>query len=80
MASEIIGRREELVSLEAFLDAVAAGGQALLLESDAVIGKTALWEEALRVARGREVCVLRSPPTQSEAQARSFTTGDHGRE
>ena len=69
MPSEIIGRREELVSLEAFLDAVAAGGQALLLEGDAGIGKTALWEEALRVARGRDVCVLRSRPTQSEAGA-----------
>jgi len=43
MAREIIGRREELLSLEAFLAAVPAGGQALLLEGDAGIGTSALW-------------------------------------
>ena len=51
MADEIIGRREELLALEAFLEAVPAGGQALLLEGDAGIGKTALWHEALALAR-----------------------------
>ena len=34
MAADIIGRREELLALEAFLEAVPAGGQALLLEGE----------------------------------------------
>jgi predicted ATPase len=76
MAREIIGRREERLALEAFLDAAAAGGEALLLEGDAGIGKTALWDEALRVARERDVCVLRSRPTQSEAQVAFAAVGD----
>ena len=76
MAREIIGRREELLSLEEFLDAAPAGGQALLLEGDAGIGKTALWEEALRMARARDVRVLRSRPTQSEAQVAFAAVGD----
>ena len=53
MAGEIIGRREELLALEAFLGAVPAGGQALLLEGDAGIGKSALWYEGLCLARER---------------------------
>jgi DNA-binding NarL/FixJ family response regulator len=42
MGVEIVGRHEELLAIEDFLDAVPAGGQALLLEGDAGIGKTAL--------------------------------------
>jgi DNA-binding CsgD family transcriptional regulator len=76
MAAEIIGRRDELLALESFLDAVPTGGQALLLEGDAGIGKTVLWEEALRVAGERGFRVLRSRPTQSEAQVAFAAVGD----
>jgi DNA-binding CsgD family transcriptional regulator len=76
MAAEIIGRRDELLTLESFLDAVPAGGQALLLEGDAGIGKTVLWEEALRLAGERGFRVLRSRPTQSEAQVAFAAVGD----
>ena len=47
MAEQIVGRRTELVALGEFLDAVPAGGAALLLEGDAGIGKTALWQEGV---------------------------------
>jgi predicted ATPase len=76
MAVEIIGRRDELLALEAFLEAVPAGGHALLLEGDAGIGKTVLWEEALRVAGIRDFRVLRSRPTQAEAQVAFAAVGD----
>ena len=76
MAAEIIGRRDELLAIQSFLDAVPAGGQALLLEGDAGIGKTALWQEALRVAGQRDVRVLRSRPSQSEAQVAFAAVGD----
>src|SRR2546423_1592843 len=38
MAEEIIGRREELLALGEFVEAVPAGGAALLFEGDAGIG------------------------------------------
>ena len=76
MASEIIGRREELLALEAFLEAVPAGGQALLLEGDAGIGKSALWSEGLRLARERSFRMLTARTTRSETQVAFATVGD----
>src|SRR5438046_7875839 len=76
MAGEIIGRREELLALEAFLGAVPAGGQALLLEGDAGIGKTALWQEGNRLARERGFRLLTSRSAHSETQIAFATVGD----
>jgi len=58
MADEIIGRREALLALGEFVEAVPAGGPALLFEGDAGIGKTALWVEGVRLARARGFRVL----------------------
>ena len=71
MAVEIIGRREELLTLEAFLTDIPAGGQALLLEGDAGIGKTALWQEGLRDARERGIQVLKAPLPTLRRRSRS---------
>jgi len=76
MAVEIIGRREELLAFDGFLRAVPAGGQALLLEGDAGIGKTALWQEGNRLARERGCQVLRSRSAHSETQIAFATVGD----
>ncbi|HEY7017747.1 MAG TPA: AAA family ATPase [Gaiellaceae bacterium] len=76
MAIEIIGRREELLGLDGFLGAVPAGGQALLLEGDAGIGKTALWREGNRLARERGFRVLTSRSTDSETRIAFATLGD----
>jgi hypothetical protein len=76
MAGEIIGRRAELLALEAFLGAVPAGGQALLLEGDAGIGKSALWYEGLRLARGRSFRLLTARAARSETQMTFATVGD----
>src|SRR4051794_36743574 len=76
MAGDIIGRRDELLALETFLDNAATGGQALLLEGDAGIGKTVLWEEALRDAAMRGFRVLRARPNQAEAQVAFAAVGD----
>ena len=76
MAGEIIGRRTELLALEAFLEALPAGGQALLLEGDAGIGKTALWQEGNRLARERGFRVLTSRSAHSETQIAFGTVGD----
>ena len=58
MANGIIDRREELAALARFVEAVPGGGQALLIEGDAGIGKTALWHEGLRTARDSGLRVL----------------------
>src|SRR5205823_14762826 len=76
MAGQIIGRREELLALEAFLEAVPAGGQASLLEGDAGIGKSALWYEGLRLARERGFRLLTSRSAPSETQIAFATVGD----
>jgi DNA-binding NarL/FixJ family response regulator len=76
MAVQIIGRREELLTLDAFLTDISTGGQALLLEGDAGIGKTALWQEGLRSARERDIQVLRARPSNSEAQIAFAALGD----
>src|SRR5438045_4634666 len=74
MAGETIGRREELLAFDEFLRAVPAGGQALLLEGDAGIGKTALWQEGSRLARERGFRALTSRSADSETQIASLST------
>src|SRR5262245_26082363 len=76
MAGEIIGRREELLAIEAMLDALPIGGQALLLEGDAGIGKSALWQEGLRIARDRNVRRLTARAARAETQIAFATVGD----
>jgi DNA-binding CsgD family transcriptional regulator len=76
MALEIIGRREELLTLEAFLTDIPAGGQALLLEGDPGIGKTALWQQGLRSARERGISVLQARPSDSETGIAFAALGD----
>jgi AAA ATPase domain len=76
MAGEIIGRREELLAVEAFLEAVPAGGPALLLAGDAGIGKSMLWSEGVRLARERSFRALAARTTRSETQVAFATLGD----
>jgi predicted ATPase len=76
MAVQIIGRREELLTLEAFLTDIPAGGQALLLEGEPGIGKTALWQEGLRAAKERGIRALQARPSDSEAQIAFAALGD----
>jgi predicted ATPase len=76
MAEQIVGRRGELVALAEFLEALPAGGSALLFEGDAGIGKTALWQEGSRLARERGMRVLTARATQSELQTSFATVAD----
>ena len=76
MADEVIGRSGELLALAAFVEAVPSGGRALMLEGDAGIGKTALWQEGLRLAEEAGVRVLRSRSSPSETQIAFAAIGD----
>ena len=72
----IIGRRKELQALARFVDVIPAGGSALLLEGDAGIGKTALWQEGTAAARRSDACVLAARAGQAETQIAFATVGD----
>jgi DNA-binding CsgD family transcriptional regulator len=63
----VIGREPELAVLEEFL---GWGGPspALLFTGGPGIGKTALWEEGLRLARDRGIRVLAARPGDAEAE------------
>jgi DNA-binding CsgD family transcriptional regulator len=72
----ILGRHEELQALARFVESVPAGGYALLLEGDAGIGKTALWQEGTSAARRSDVHVLAARAGQAETQIAFATVGD----
>jgi DNA-binding CsgD family transcriptional regulator len=71
-AAAPLGRRSELESLAVFLDAVAAGGAALVIEGEHGIGRSTLLAAGREQARGRGYVVLQSRPTPADA-AMSFS-------
>ena len=66
MATEIVGREEELSSLQAFVDDARRGPAALVLEGEAGIGKSTLWEAGVEHARAEGFTVLSSRPAEAE--------------
>lgn len=66
----------EVEEIAGFLDSVPLGPAALLLEGEAGIGKTTLWQEAISRALARSYCVLSCRPGESEAQLAFAGLGD----
>ena len=66
MADEIVGRGTELAAVAAFLDRAAGGLAALVVEGEAGIGKSTVWEAAVEAAASRGWLVLTSRPARSE--------------
>ena len=65
----IVGREAELEAVERFLERLREGSPAaLLLEGEAGIGKTTVWDEAVRAATTRAFRVLQARPAESEAR------------
>ena len=62
-----IGRGSELGSIARFLDAVPTGPSALVIEGEAGIGKTTLWNEGVAEARRASYTVLSCRPALAEA-------------
>lgn len=65
-SGHVIGRDPELAFIDAFIATAAGGTVALVIEGVAGIGKTTLWETALRIARDRGCEVLATRATQAE--------------
>jgi DNA-binding CsgD family transcriptional regulator len=68
MDGSIIARQAELAAVGDFLDRVAEGPRALLLEGEAGIGKTRVWREGVDWARARDFRVLATRPGGAEVQ------------
>ena len=67
LASEIIGRDEELGAVRAFLARVSDGPGALVLSGEAGIGKTILWQAGVEEARERLGRILTCHGVEAEA-------------
>jgi DNA-binding CsgD family transcriptional regulator len=68
VAGPLLGRDAEVELLTALLARIGDAGSSLVLLGEPGIGKSRLLTEAERLARGREIAVLRTVGVQSEAQ------------
>ena len=66
VADEVIGRGVELAAIERFVNRGRDGLAALVLDGEAGIGKTTLWEQAVARALVAGCHVLRSRPARAE--------------
>ena len=64
--SELVGREQELRSIEELFDNPRAEPITLVLEGEAGIGKSTLWLAAIELARERGLRVLSSRPAEAE--------------
>jgi hypothetical protein len=68
MATDVVGREQELATVAGLLDQRRAGPWVVFIEGDAGIGKTTLWEAVLDLARDRSWRVLAARPAEAEVR------------
>ena len=76
MVDTVIGGDQELAALREFLTTSREGARALVLEGEAGIGKTTLWQEGLALARAQQVKVLSARPAVAESGLAHVGLGD----
>jgi DNA-binding CsgD family transcriptional regulator/tetratricopeptide (TPR) repeat protein len=76
MSAQLVGREEELQQLELFLAAARAEPRALVIEGQAGVGKTSLWEAGIGVAGRAGARTLSARPTEAEASFAYAALGD----
>jgi len=76
LVSAVIGRDSELDAFIDFIDRIPTGPAAVLLEGEAGIGKTTLWEWAVAEAWHRGLRVMVARPLAAEAQLSFSALGD----
>ena len=64
--SELVGREQELASLDTFIGNVGGETSVLVLAGEAGIGKSTLWLAGVESARARGLRVLSSRPAENE--------------
>lgn len=75
-ADAIVGRAQELAAVAGFVSAAADGPGGLLLEGEAGVGKTTLWQEGIDVGRAGGASLLVARPTGREAGFAFGSVGD----
>ncbi len=68
MSPEVVGRQAELRGIGGFLESIATGPRALILDGQPGIGKTTLVQAGVADAIARGYTVLSCRPSQSEAR------------
>jgi DNA-binding CsgD family transcriptional regulator len=76
VTDEILGRDAELAAIASYLDRLEAGPVALVLQGEAGIGKTTLWEAGVATAHRRGYPVLACRPVEAEATLSFAALGD----
>jgi DNA-binding CsgD family transcriptional regulator len=76
MQSAIFGRDAELASLADFVAGISDGAAALVLEGEAGMGKTTLWEAGVEDAGERGLLVLRARAAEGEVALSFSGLGD----
>jgi hypothetical protein len=76
VAEEVIGRGSELMAIDQFLVGARAGLAGLVIQGEAGIGKTTLWEASVAAARDRGFQVLTSRPAKAESSLALAAFGD----
>jgi DNA-binding CsgD family transcriptional regulator len=76
LGEQLVGRRQELAAIDAFLAADADGAAALVVEGEAGIGKTSVWREGIERARGSDYRVLLARPVGAEVRLSLAGLGD----
>jgi predicted ATPase len=76
MAIKIVGREDELSSLQAFVDDARHEPASLVLEGEAGIGKSTLWEAGAEHAHAQGLTVLSSRPAEAERALGHVGLGD----
>ncbi|HSI98523.1 MAG TPA: AAA family ATPase, partial [Gaiellaceae bacterium] len=76
MPGAVVGREAELASIRDFVASISDGAAALVLEGEAGMGKTTLWEATVDKAEAQGVLVLRARPSESETALSFSGIGD----
>ncbi len=76
MSEQLVGREEELQTLELFLAASRHEPRALVIEGAPGVGKTSLWEAAIHTAGGSGARCLSARPVEAEASFAYAALGD----
>lgn len=76
MSAQLVGREEELQALELFLASARRESRALVIEGEAGVGKTSLWEAAIHEAADGGARCLSARPAEAEASFAYAALGD----
>lgn len=72
----IIGRQAELAAIDEFLRRLSSGLAYMAIQGEAGAGKTTIWQEAIRRARGTRITVLACHPAAAETRMPFAALGD----